>query len=305
MKKQQTSTNEQVKEQLDNYSATDLQWWLSPAKINLFLHICGRYENGYHELQTLFQLLDYYDEIGTQVNNSAQITLDSPIEGLNFEDNLLVKAARALWPYRASEKLGVTLHLRKKIPMGGGLGGGSSNAATVLLVLNKLWGCGLDLPALLNIAVKIGADVPLFVNGHSAFAQGVGDELINTQISPQYYLVATPNVHISTQAIFTSPQLPRNTAKIDFNDYQFDRTQNDCEKLVAKLHPEVASLLQWLLHYAPSRMTGTGASVFAQFDSFEAAQIVLNKLPSSVSAFVAKGIDVSPLYLNNAQLSAM
>lgn len=285
-------------------SSSSVSWWPSPAKINLFLHICSQYENGYHELQTLFQLLDYFDEIGTQINHTGQISLTNNIDGVAFNDNLIVKAAQALLPYRASKSLGVSLSLRKRIPMGGGLGGGSSNAATVLVALNTLWQCNLREEKLLAIGLKLGADVPLFVKGHSAFAQGVGENLQAVSLPPYYYLVATPKVHISTQAIFNHPDLPRNTQKIDFSLYKFDVTQNDCEKLVCKQHPEVANLLQWLVHYAPSRMTGTGASVFAQFSSLKAAENVLKQLPNDVSAFIAKGIDTSPLHLAVAQANA-
>jgi len=287
-----------------NLVSGTMTWWPSPAKINLFLHICSQYENGYHELQTLFQLLDYCDEIGTQINDSGEISLTDNIEGVDFHDNLIVKAAQALLPFRQDESMGVCLSLRKRIPMGGGLGGGSSNAATVLVALNALWSCKLDLDALLKIGLKLGADVPLFVKGHSAFAQGVGEDLIAVSLPSHYYLVATPRVHISTQAIFTHPNLPRNTPKVDFSTYKFDSTQNDCEKLVCNEHPEVANLLQWLLNYAPSRMTGTGASVFAQFSSFKAAENVLKQLPNDVSAFIAKGIDSSPLHSTVAQVNA-
>jgi 4-diphosphocytidyl-2-C-methyl-D-erythritol kinase len=260
------------------------------------LHICGRHQNGYHELQTLFQLLDFGDEIGLEVTDTAKVTLVDSIEGLDDEDNLLFKAAHLLMDYRPTASLGVNISMRKRIPMGGGLGGGSSNAATVLVALNSMWRCKLSVNTLLALAKNLGADVPIFVNGHSAFAEGIGEKLFNTQIPPSYYLVVTPNVHISTQAVFTHPDLPRNTPKLDISRYKFALTQNDCEKLVCNLQPEVASLLNRLLHYAPSRMTGTGASVFATFATFEEANEVLQLMPNDVSAFVAKGVDVSPLH---------
>jgi 4-diphosphocytidyl-2-C-methyl-D-erythritol kinase len=186
--------------------------------------------------------------------------------------------------------------------MGGGLGGGSSNAATVLIALNYMWDCQLSMNELLTLGVKLGADVPVFINGHSAFAQGIGEQLTNTHIPEAYYLVATPKTNISTQAIFTHPDLPRNTRIFNITDYKFELTHNDCEKLVCKLQPEVANLVNRLLHYAPSRMTGTGASVFAVFASFKEAENVIQHLPEGVSAFVAKGLDVSPL---SVKLSAM
>ncbi|MFT6267765.1 MAG: 4-diphosphocytidyl-2-C-methyl-D-erythritol kinase [Alphaproteobacteria bacterium] len=290
-------------ESLKLVSQANVEWWPSPAKINLFLHICGRYENGYHELQTLFQLLDHGDQIGIEINDSSKITLADSIEGVNTEDNLIYKAARLLLEYRPNSSIGANIYLRKRIPMGGGLGGGSSNAATVLVALNSMWHCQLGQTALLALGKSLGADVPVFVNGYSAFAEGIGDKLTNTQISPAYYLVATPPQHISTHAIFTHPDLPRNSCKLDINDYKFALTKNDCEKLVCNLQPEVASLLNRLLHYAPSRMTGTGASVFAKFATLESATDVLQQLPDGVTAFIAKGVDVSPLHAKLAEFS--
>lgn len=276
-------------------TSVNIEWWPSPAKINLFLHICGQYENGYHSLQTLFQLLDFGDEIGIEINESEKVEIIDGIEGVSNADNLIFKAAQLLIPHRPNKKLGAKIHLRKRIPMGGGLGGGSSNAATVLIALNHMWQCKLQTKTLLELGVKLGADVPVFINGHSAFAQGIGDDLQNIQIEDAYYLVATPKTHISTESIFTHPDLPRNTPIIDFSDYKFDQTHNDCEKLVCKLQPEVANLVTKLIHYAPSRMTGTGASVFAKFASQNVANKVINHLPEGVSAFVAKGVNISPL----------
>jgi 4-diphosphocytidyl-2-C-methyl-D-erythritol kinase len=282
-------------------TAHNIKWWPSPAKINLFLHICGRQKNGYHELQTLFQLLDYGDQIGIELNDSSHISLVDRIDGVNTEENLIFRAAQLLLNYRPRPTLGANIYVRKQIPMGGGLGGGSSNAATVLVALNHMWNCQLSQTTLLALGKSLGADVPVFINGHSAFAQGIGEKFTETHISSAYYLVATPAQHISTQAIFSHPDLPRNSRKIDINEYEFASTQNDCEKLVCKLQPEVANLLNRLLHYAPSRMTGTGSSVFAVFATFESAKNVLQHLPDGVSAFIAKGIDVSPLHVKLAK----
>lgn len=283
-------------------TSSNIEWWPSPAKINLFLHVCGQYENGYHSLQTLFQLLDFGDQIGIEVTQSGKVQLVDEISGVASVDNLIFKAAQLLINHKPNEHLGAKIHLRKKIPMGGGLGGGSSNAATVLIALNYMWDCQLSMNELLTLGVKLGADVPVFINGHSAFAQGIGEQLTNTHIPEAYYLVATPKTNISTQAIFTHPDLPRNTRIFKVTDYKFELTHNDCEKLVCKLQPEVANLVNRLLHYAPSRMTGTGASVFAVFASFKEAENVIQHLPEGVSAFVAKGLDVSPL---SVKLSAM
>ena len=270
-------------------------WFSSPAKINLFLHVCGRRLDGYHNLQTLFQLLDYGDKIGLTLNKSSKITLKHNLDDVNFDDNLVVKAAKLLLPFKAQEKFGIEIDIQKSIPMGGGLGGGSSNAATVLKALNILWGCNLREQQLAELGLGLGADVPVFINGRTAFAEGVGDKLYNTEQPEKYFLVATPNVHISTQQIFTHEALPRNTEKLDFNLYNFANTKNDCEKLVCKLKPEVAYLVDRLLNYAPSRMTGTGSSVFAMFETHEQASNVIKHLPENASAFVAKGMNVSPL----------
>lgn len=272
-----------------------INWYPSPAKLNLFLHINGRYDNGYHQLQSLFQLLDVGDEIGICANHSGQIELKTPIQGVAYEDNLIVKAAKAL-KVHAHGQAGCELYVRKKLPMGGGIGGGSSNAASVLMVLNQAWQCNLSLDALAEIGLALGADVPIFIHGNTAFAEGVGEVLVPVTIPTVWYLVATPPIHVSTRDIFTAIDLPRNTPKINFADYKFEETHNDCETLVAKMHKEVANLLQWLVNYAPSRMTGTGASVFAVFDAKENAEKVLNMLPDSYTAFIAKGVNRSGLH---------
>lgn len=277
--------------------AQKINWFPSPAKLNLFLHITGRYDNGYHQLQSLFQLLDTGDEIGFEINQSKHVAIAKQIKGVPEQDNLVYRAAMAIKPY-ASQSAGCLLHIKKKLPMGGGIGGGSSNAATVLLVLNKLWQCKLNIQKLADIGLGLGADVPIFVHGNTAFAEGVGEVLVPTSTPEKWYLVATPNVSISTKEIFTSPDLPRNTPKMDFTNYLFEETRNDCQTLVEKTHKEVASLLQWLVHYAPSRMTGTGASVFAVFDAKENANKVLHLLPDSYAGFVAKGVDRSGLHLS-------
>lgn len=276
-------------------------WWPSPAKLNLFLHICGRFENGYHDLQTLFQILDFGDDIGFSVQQNNNIHLINNIEGLHPQDNLIVKAAEALLPYRKIKDEGADIKLNKRIPMGGGLGGGSSNAATTLIALNKLWQCRCDTSTLLSIGKKLGADIPVFINGQTAFASGIGEKLKPFEMPEQVYLVASPNIHVSTASIFTHPKLPRQTKKIDFVNYKFEKTQNDCEKLVCNTHPEVANLLQWLLHYAPSRMTGTGVSVFAIFETISEAKIVMQKLPEDTNAFIAKGVNRSPVLQKLAQ----
>ncbi|MBT1451020.1 4-(cytidine 5'-diphospho)-2-C-methyl-D-erythritol kinase [Glaciecola sp. XM2] len=276
------------------FNANTYTYLPSPAKINLFLHICGRYENGYHKLQSLFQILDKGDEIGFKSTPENTIILRDSIAGLAKEDNLIFKAASALLPYKQVD-FGIDIDVRKTLPMGGGLGGGSSNAATTLVALNQFWQCGLTEQTLEEIALTLGADVPIFVRGKTAFAQGVGEHIFPAELETAYYLVATPKVHISTADIFNHPDLPRNTPEIEFSDYRFATTTNDCEKLVCDREPKVANLLLWLLHYAPSRMTGTGASVFAVFNDEAMAHAVLGKLPADIKGFVAKGVNQSPL----------
>jgi 4-diphosphocytidyl-2-C-methyl-D-erythritol kinase len=276
-----------------------LKWWPSPAKLNLFLHINGRYENGYHQLQSLFQILDYGDELAFDVNFSDKITLADPIAGVPDEDNLIIKAAVLLkhsLPDTKSKNLGCNIHLKKYLPMGGGIGGGSSNAATTLLILNKLWNCQLSQGELATLGLILGADVPIFIQGKTAFAEGVGDKLQQVSLPPRTYLVLFPDSHVSTAEIFSLPNLPRNTAKINFNEYSFANTHNDCQELVCESYPNVAKALHWLLEYAPSRMTGTGSCVFAVFENRQEALNVQALLPAGSSSFVADGVNTSPLH---------
>lgn len=271
-------------------------WWPSPAKLNLFLHITGQRANGYHELQSVFQMLDFGDEINFNITpDSPNIDLTTPIEGVANDDNLIVKAAKKLQQHCAITA-GCQIALRKRLPMGGGIGGGSSNAATTLVALNALWGCGLETAELADIGLTLGADVPVFVRGDTAFAEGVGESLAPIKISKAWYLVVFPNCHISTAEVFGAQSLVRNTPKISITDYTFEKTHNDCQAVVINHYPEVANLLQWLLKYAPSRMTGTGACVFAVFDSEQAATRIHQKLPEQWSGFVAQGVDKSPLF---------
>lgn len=277
---------------------SQLDWWPSPAKLNLFLHINGRNDNGYHALQTLFQMLDVGDSLAFETTNDGIIALQTPIDGVPDEDNLIVRAALAL-QQAAQVRKGARIWLDKQLPMGGGIGGGSSNAATVLVALNTLWDCHLSVQALADIGVSLGADVPIFVHGLTAFAEGVGEIIHPVSLPESIYLVVNPGCHVSTAEIFSQRDLPRNTPRINWQDYEFDRTRNDCQKLVCERHPEVAKLLQWLLEYAPSRMTGTGACLFAIFDCESAAQTALGNLPDGCSGFVARGVNTSPLRIKS------
>lgn len=268
--------------------------WPSPAKLNLFLYINGRTENGYHELQTLFQFVDHGDELTIQANHSGDVTISPEIEGVPLQDNLIWKAATALQNY-AHCSFGAHIELHKVLPMGGGIGGGSSNAATTLVALNYLWQLNLTDDELAEIGLKLGADVPVFVRGFSAFAEGVGEKLSPANPEEKWYLVVRPNVSIATADIFRHPDLTRNTPKRDLETLLNTPSVNDCEKIVRMLYPEVDKQLSWLLQYAPSRLTGTGSCVFAEFSSKSEAETILAQLSDKVSAFVAQGRNISPL----------
>lgn len=272
---------------------TDIQW-PSPAKLNLFLYITGQRQDGYHELQTLFQFLDFGDQLRFRLNQTGEIHLSPMIEGLSLEDNLIYRAAKLLQKTTNTTQ-GVHIHLEKVIPMGGGLGGGSSNAATTLVALNFLWNTQLNTQTLAKLGLTLGADVPIFVHGHAAFAEGVGEKLIPAKPIEKWYLVVKPNVHIATELIFQHPNLTRNTPKRPFDKLSGEKYENDCEKIVRDLFPEVDMALSWLLEYAPSRLTGTGACVFAEFENEARARYVLSLLPELLTGFVARGMNTSPL----------
>ncbi|MCW8833219.1 MAG: 4-(cytidine 5'-diphospho)-2-C-methyl-D-erythritol kinase [Colwellia sp.] len=288
----------------------------SPAKLNLFLHVVGQRSDGYHELETLFQFLNYSDNLEISVTEHADIKLLTPIEGVEHKDNLIVKAALLLqkkWLQKKPEQtklLGAKISIDKVLPMGGGLGGGSSNAATVLVALNTLWHCNFTNNELAEMGLSLGADVPIFVHGFSAFAQGVGEQLTPVAPCESWYLVTKPDVSISTASVFTSKDLPRDTEKIISNNFSADyqdsdlfpisplktaKYHNDCQTMVIKHYDQVANLLAWLIEYAPSRMTGTGACIFSRFSSQQEACELQAKLPSGISSFVAQGLNKSPL----------
>lgn len=275
--------------------------WPSPAKLNLFLYITGQRADGYHELQTLFQFLDYGDTLTIEPRQDGQLRLLTPLEGVPDEENLIVRAARLLMKtaaqkHRLAEGSGADISIEKRLPMGGGLGGGSSNAATVLVALNHLWQCGLSEDELAAIGLTLGADVPVFVRGHAAFAEGVGEQLTPIDVAEKWYLVVHPGVSIPTPMIFNDPELPRNTPKRSIDTLLKCEFGNDCEVIARKRFREVDEVLSWLLEYAPSRLTGTGACVFAEFDTELAARQVLEQAPEWFNGFVAKGVNLSPLH---------
>ena len=268
--------------------------WPSPAKLNLFLYINGQQANGYHELQTLFQFIDLCDYLTITANQSNEITLSPDIPGVKTEDNLIWKAATLLQQH-AQCSFGAHIEIEKILPMGGGIGGGSSNAATVLVALNFLWDLHLSNEILADLGVKLGADVPVFVYGFSAFAEGIGEKLQYTTPKELWYVLIKPEVSISTVDVFTHPDLTRNTPKQSLSALLEASYENDCEKIVRSVYPEVDYQLSWLLEYAPSRLTGTGACVFAEFNSEKEATRVYSLIPDNATGFIARGMNTSPL----------
>lgn len=269
--------------------------WPAPAKLNLFLHVNGRRADGYHELQTLFQFLTESDSLDFKITQDPSIKLHSSLNELVADnDNLIHKAAKSLQQYTQCT-LGAEIWLDKRLPMGGGLGGGSSDAATTLVALNALWNTGLSKQELSKVGLNLGADVPVFINGYCAFAEGVGERLQDVVVKEPWYLVITPDVHVSTQAVFQHSDLPRDTPKLNLETLLSSPWHNDCESLVANLYPQVAKALAWLVECAPSRMTGTGACVFGEFEHQSEALAVLEKLPENMRGFVSKGLNISPL----------
>ncbi len=271
----------------------------APAKLNLFLHITGRRADGYHNLQTLFQLLDKGDELHFRCRDDGQLQLTPSLPGVADGDNLIIRAARLL-AQTTRCPLGADIHLEKCLPMGGGIGGGSSNAATTLVGLNQLWGTGLNLDQLADLGARLGADVPVFIRGQSAWAEGIGEQLQAIELPEKWFLVLTPDCHVSTAEIFSHKELTRDTPIIKVAAFFEQGGHNDCQPLVQKLYPAVDTALEWLSQHGDARMTGTGACVFAPFDTAEAAEAVLAELgrsgPENLQGFVAKGVNQSPLH---------
>lgn len=267
----------------------------APAKLNLFLHITGRRADGYHLLQTLFQFLDYSDQITLTLRDDGQIQRPVGAPSIPENDDLVVKAARLLQQETAC-KWGVDIGVEKHLPMGGGLGGGSSDAATVLLGLNQLWGCGLDLPALAALGLRLGADVPVFVQGHAAWAEGVGEQLEPVSLPETWYLVVHPNVHVPTAKLFAHEGLTRNSKPIRMATFLAGHTNNVFEPVVREVYPEVNAAFAWLEGYAKARLTGSGACLFAEFEHELKAKHILASLPEQWSGFVARSSCISPLH---------
>lgn len=269
---------------------------LSPAKLNLFLHINGQRPDGYHNLQTVFQLLNYGDTITFEVREGPEITLSPAMPQIPFDDNLIVRAARLIQNHCATA-MGVDIQLEKHLPLGGGIGGGSSNAATTLVALNYLWQCNLNCSQLQELGLKLGADVPVFIGAQSAWAEGVGEHLQALELPQKWFVVLTPDCHVSTRDIFSHKDLTRDTPNITVAAFHEQGGRNDCQILVRKLYPAVDKALSWLGQFTDNaQLTGTGACVFAAFESAEKAQYVLAQLPKNLSGFIAQGINRSPLF---------
>lgn len=269
----------------------------SPAKLNLFLHITGRRENGYHELETIFQFIDVCDELTFHLDEKDEIQLLNEIPGVLKEQNLIYKAAKLLLPYRnESISDGIKISIKKQLPMGGGIGGGSSNAATTLLALNQLWQCLLGLEKLAELGLELGADVPIFVYGKSAFAQGIGEEFTPVEPNTPYYLLLKPDCEVETVQIFTDKYLTRDTPPIKIPHALKLGGHNDCLEVVRKHNPEVNEAYLWLKNQGDAKLTGTGSCLFAAFDSRDDVLRVLAQVPDKWLAWQCQGHNVSPTH---------
>ena len=269
--------------------------WPAPAKLNLFLHVTGRRADGYHELQTLFQLIDLCDTVAISVREDGQIERPVGPPGVPCETDLTVRAARALQSATGT-RLGANLKVHKRIPLGGGLGGGSSDAATTLLGLNELWSCGLSVSELAGLARPLGADVPVFVQGSSAWAEGVGERLTPVTLPAKWYVIVHPGVAVSTREVFQSPELTRNSPLITIRAFFESGGRNDCEPVVRAHAPPVAEALEWLARFAPARLTGTGSCVFSACGSASEAERLAARVPDRWRSFVARGLNSSPVH---------
>lgn len=266
----------------------------APAKLNLFLHITGRRNDGYHLLQTVFQFLDYADEITLSLRNDGDIVRLTDVPGVPAEQDLMVRAAQILKAHTGITK-GVDISINKKLPMGGGLGGGSSDAATILLGLNTLWQCHLAENELAKLGLQLGADVPIFVHGQAAWAEGVGEDIQAINIPEPWYLVVRPNVNISTAELFSDKRLTRDCEPIKIPHFLAGAGGNVFEPIARNKYPDVDEAMHWLSQYGQAKLTGTGSCIFAEFSDEETAKYALDQLPGQWSGFIAKGINISPL----------
>lgn len=272
--------------------------YLAPAKVNLFLHVTGRREDGYHLLQTVFRFLDFCDQLIFEVRKDGIIRMQVPTVGVPEEKDLCVRAARLL-QQESGTNLGADIFLTKQIPQGGGLGGGSSDAATTLMALNHLWGLNWDKGRLIKLGLQLGADVPVFIFGENAFAEGIGEKLVSIALPPAWYLVLIPPVQVSTAIVFSSNQLTRNTIPIKIPPFSSGQGRNDLEPVVCQTYPEVEKCLEWLKQLENTTiaaMSGSGSCVFAEFETESAARAAFAQIPADMNGFVARGLDYHPVH---------
>lgn len=268
--------------------------WPAPAKLNLMLRIVGRRPDGYHLLQTVFQLLDYGDELRFRVREDGEVRRRGEVPGVAPDADLVVRAARLL-QHETGCRLGAEIEVRKRVPLGGGLGGGSSDAATTLLALNQLWELGLDQGRLAELGLRLGADVPVFVWGRSAWSEGVGELLTPLDLPSSWYAVVRPPCAVSTAAVFADPELTRNSPLTTISTFFAGSTENDCLAVVRRRYPPVAAALDWLGRFGVARLTGTGSCVFAAFEREAQARAVIAALPAGHEGFAARGLNRSPV----------
>ena len=285
-------------------SRPDPAAWPAPAKLNLMLRIVGRRADGYHWLQTVFQFLDCGDWLWFEPRRDGAIIRANDIPGIPLDADLTVRAARLL-QQTAGISQGATIRIAKQLPMGGGLGGGSSDAATTLIALNHCWRTGLTLIELAALGLTLGADVPVFVHGHAAWAEGIGEQLTPVELDQPWFVVLTPACHVATGAVFNAPELTRNSPLITIADFVTGAGGNDCETVVYRRYPEVAAAAAWLAQFGAARLTGTGACVFAAFKDEASAESVLAQLPPGWNGFIAHGRNRSPLHDHLAQQADM
>ncbi len=266
----------------------------APAKLNLFLHVTGRRPDGYHTLQTLFIFLDYGDTLDIALTETGEIRQRVPLPGIAPDENLCIRAARLL-QQASGVGYGAVIDIRKKIPLGGGLGGGSSDAATTLLALNRLWGLGWARERLAALGLQLGADVPVFIGGHAAFAEGVGEQLTPVTVPECWYLVAHPGIAISTREIFGDPDLTRDSIPVKMCDFSVGFGRNDLQSAVVRRYPEVSRLLEWLGRWGDARMTGSGACCFVPFEEASKAESALLQMSPEYKGFIARGMNQHPL----------
>lgn len=277
----------------------------APAKLNLFLHIIGRREDGYHLLQSVFQLIDHCDYLDFRITHDGKISRSNHIAGIHEDQDLVIRAARLLQS-TCSIAQGAKITLHKHLPMGGGLGGGSSDAATTLIALNHLWNCGLGEPELMGLGLRLGADVPFFLYGRNAFVEGIGEQIREVQTPEQWFVVIEPGAHVATPTIFSAKELTRDTKPVritDFSNAEKIDWKNDLQAVACSLHPQIQTALNWLAEFGDAKMTGSGASIFCAFPDEKTAKKVLKKVPVQWKAWTAKALGKHPMKLKLSQRS--